>query len=54
MPELLCHKELAPKPFSPANLNRERVEFPLWLSGDEPHSSICEDTGSIPGLTQWV
>ena len=23
------------------------MEFPLWLN-------VCEDLGSIPGLTQWV
>ena len=29
-------------------------EFPLWFSGLRPQHSLCEDVGSIPGLTQWV
>ena len=31
---------------------RER-EFPLWFSGNEPFC-IQENSGLIPGLTQWV
>ena len=29
------------------------LEFPLWLSGNNP-ATICEEAGSIPGLAQWV
>ena len=29
------------------------MELPLWLNGVNL-MSIYEDTGSIPGLTQWV
>ena len=29
-------------------------EFLLWLSGLKTHSSVCEDAGSISGLTQWA
>ena len=29
------------------------MELPLWLNGINL-MSIYEDTGSIPGLTQWV
>ena len=28
-------------------------EFPSWISCNKP-DYICEDTGSIPGFTQWV
>ena len=27
-------------------------EFPLWLSGLRTQCCLCEDVGSIPGLTQ--
>ena len=30
------------------------LEFPLWLSGLRKQHSLHEDTGSIPGLIQWV
>ena len=29
------------------------LEFPLWLSGNEP-SGVPEDLGLIPGPVQWV
>ena len=35
----------------------KKKEFPLWFSGSSAVmnlSSIHEDTGLIPGLTQWV
>ena len=34
------------------SLKMSSQEFPLWLSRNE--SNIHEDTGLIPGLTQWV
>ena len=33
-------------------LEKEALEFPLWLSGNEP--DIYEDAGSITGPNQWV
>ena len=30
------------------------MEFPLWLSRLRTQHSVCEDAGSIPGLTYWV
>ena len=30
------------------------MEFLLWLSRLRTQHSVCEDVGSIPGLTQWV
>ena len=30
------------------------LEFPLWLSGLRTQHCLCEDTGSVPGLTQQV
>ena len=29
-------------------------ELPLWLSGLHEPTSIHEEMGSIPGLTQWI
>ena len=29
-------------------------EFPLWLSELRTQGCLCEDVGSIPGLSQWV
>ena len=29
-------------------------EFPWWLKVLKTQHSVCEDVGSIPGLTQWV
>ena len=29
-------------------------EFSFWLIELGTHHSVCEDVGSIPGLTQWV
>ena len=29
-------------------------EFPLWLSRLRNQHSVCENAGSIPGLSQWV
>ena len=34
-------------------LKKSLWEFLLWLSSNEP-DSIQEDSGSIPGLAQWV
>ena len=34
-------------------LKKSNMKFPSWVSGNEL-TSIQEDTGSIPGLTQWV
>ena len=30
------------------------LEFPLCLGGLRTQYSVCEDTGAIPGLAQWV
>ena len=30
------------------------LEFPLWLNRLRTQHSVCEDVGSILGLTQWV
>ena len=30
------------------------LEFPLWPSGLRTQHCVLEDTGLIPGLTQWV
>ena len=30
------------------------LEFPLWFSELRTQHSVREDTGLIPGLTQWV
>ena len=30
------------------------MEFPLYLSRLRSQHSVCEDEGSIPGLTHWV
>ena len=35
-------------------VKKYKQEFPLWLSGLRTQHSVCEDVGSIPGLTQWV
>ena len=32
----------------------ENEEFPLWLSGLRTWRSVCEDSGLIPDLMQWV
>ena len=29
-------------------------EFPLWLSKLKTQPTLCEDVGSVPGLTHWV
>ena len=29
-------------------------EFLLWLSRSRSRHNVCEDPGSIPGLSQWV
>jgi len=26
----------------------------MWLSGFRTQNSVCEDGGSVPGLTEWV
>ena len=26
----------------------------MWLSGLKTRCSLCEDAGSIPGMTKWV
>ena len=33
---------------------KENMEFPLWFSRLRTQYCLCEDAGSIPGLTQWV
>ena len=35
-------------------LKKNPREFPLCLSGLRTQHSVCEDVGSIPGLSQWV
>ena len=30
------------------------MEFLLWFSRLRTQHSVCDDSGSIPGLTQWV
>ena len=35
------------------SLKNKGKEFPMWLRLANP-TSIREDTGSIPGLAQWV
>ena len=32
---------------------KKKKEFPMWLSGNEP-DSVHEDSGLIPGVSQWV
>ena len=41
-------------PRSDSVINTKYSEFPLWLSGLRTRHSICKDSGSISGLTQWV
>ena len=36
------------------SFKRLTKEFPLWFRGLRTQHSLCEDEGSIPGLTQWV
>ena len=36
-----------------SGLENDAGEFPLWLRVKNP-TRMLEDTGSIPGLTQWV
>ena len=38
---------------SACNINLHLEEFPSWCSGNDL-TSIPEDAGSIPDLTQWV
>ena len=34
--------------------SRQNQEWPLWLSGLRTQQSVCEDAGSILGLTPWI
>ena len=31
-----------------------KAEFLLWLIGLRTQHGVCEEVGSIPGLSQWV
>ena len=33
---------------------KEKKEFPWWLRGLRTRHCLCQGTGLIPGLTQWV
>ena len=38
----------------PFKIKVHKGEFPLRLRGLRTQHTVCEDVGSIPGLTQWV
>ena len=35
-------------------INKDHLEFPLWLSWLKTWRSVCEDVGLISGLAEWI
>ena len=50
----LCGSRMCVATSNNCSANRGFQEFPLWLSEFRTQHCLCENAGSIPGLTQWV